>query len=94
MTIVFSSRAKSDITAHWEYVSSFSLDAADRVKSKLLQQLNVLSSYPDLGRVGRVDGTRELVISRTDLIAVYEVRQEIVRILRIVHGAQDWPARF
>ncbi len=44
-----------------------------------------------MGRLGRIDGTRELVISGTPYIAAYRIVGETVRILRILHGAQLWP---
>jgi toxin ParE1/3/4 len=44
-----------------------------------------------MGRKGRIEGTRELVISRTPYIAAYRIVDENIRILRILHGAQQWP---
>jgi toxin ParE1/3/4 len=37
-----------------------------------------------------VAGTRELVVSRTPFIVVYAVG-DAVELLRILHGAQQWP---
>ena len=44
-----------------------------------------------MGRVGRVRGTRELVIAGTPYIAAYRVKGRVILILRILHGAQLWP---
>jgi plasmid stabilization system protein ParE len=44
-----------------------------------------------MGRPGRIEGTRELVISRTPYIAAYRIVGNTVRILRVLHGAQQWP---
>jgi toxin ParE1/3/4 len=44
-----------------------------------------------MGRPGRIDGTRELVINSTPYIAAYRIEGETVRILRVLHGAQQWP---
>jgi plasmid stabilization system protein ParE len=44
-----------------------------------------------MGRAGRVEGTRELVISRTSYIAAYRIVGDVSRILRVLHGAQQWP---
>jgi len=46
-----------------------------------------------MGRLGRVAGTRELVLSRTPYIVIYEFRgpDEEIYILRLLHGAQRWP---
>jgi addiction module RelE/StbE family toxin len=50
-----------------------------------------LMKFPEMGRPGRVDGTRELVIQRTSYIAAYRITGTTVRILRVLHGAQMWP---
>ena len=47
-------------------------------------------SHPTLYRPGRVGGTREMVL-RTNYIVVYEVDESCVRILRLLHAAQQWP---
>jgi plasmid stabilization system protein ParE len=50
-----------------------------------------LVQFPEMGRPGRIEGTRELVISSTPYIAAYRIVDEAVRILRVLHGAQQWP---
>jgi plasmid stabilization system protein ParE len=44
-----------------------------------------------MGRPGRVIDTRELVIDRTPYIAAYRITGDKVRILRVLHGARQWP---
>jgi toxin ParE1/3/4 len=48
-----------------------------------------------VGRPGRVEGTRELAFPPLPYIAVYEIAgdRDEVRLLRILHGAQQWPQR-
>jgi toxin ParE1/3/4 len=46
---------------------------------------------PGIGRPGRIEGTRELVIHRTPYIAAYRISGNTVRVLRLLHGAQQWP---
>lgn len=53
----------------------------------------LLVKNPNVGRLGRVSGTRELVVSRTPYIVVYRVGAR-VEILAIIHGARDWPESF
>jgi len=48
-----------------------------------------LKTFPHRGRPGRMSGRRELVFA--PYIAVYQVKERIVEISRIYHGAQDWP---
>jgi toxin ParE1/3/4 len=66
------------------------LDTADRICRSIYQALQALRLYPQSGRLGSKDGTRELVISKTPYIAVYRVKDDSVEILHIHHGAQDW----
>jgi plasmid stabilization system protein ParE len=47
--------------------------------------------FPASGRTGRIARTRELVINGTPYVAAYAVTEITVRILRVLHGAQEWP---
>jgi len=51
-----------------------------------------LVRHPHIGP-GRVKGTRELVVNRTPYVVIYRVELQAVVILRLLHGAQQWPAR-
>lgn len=65
--------------------------AATSQDQEIEQQINPLTSQPEMGRIGRTKGTRELVISRTPFIAVYRIVGERIEMLRFLHGAQKWP---
>jgi toxin ParE1/3/4 len=52
-----------------------------------------LADYPESARPGRVQGTRELVVTGTPYVVVYRVEPSAVVILRLLHGAQRWPPR-
>ncbi len=58
------------------------------------QQVANLPHYLKLGRTGRVKGTRELIIARTPYIVVYRVKKDRILILRVLHGAMQWPSAF
>jgi toxin ParE1/3/4 len=55
------------------------------------RQIGCLCDFPEIGRLGRLAGTRELVINRTPFIAIYRTRPDSIQILRLLHGAQLWP---
>jgi len=75
----------------FDYIESESPKAAVLVDSRIEEQVSQLTQFPELGRPGRVDHTRELVISQTPYIASYCVYGDVVRILRVLHHAQLWP---
>ncbi len=49
-----------------------------------------LAEHPELGRVGRVGGTRELVVTGTPYLLVYRIRGDELQILRVLHGRRQW----
>jgi toxin ParE1/3/4 len=51
-----------------------------------------LADHPAMGRPGRVARTRELVVLGTPYIVVYRTEAPAVVVLRVLHGAQRWPA--
>jgi toxin ParE1/3/4 len=53
-----------------------------------------LIGHPQIGRPGRVNGTRELVVSGTPYVIAYRVDPGAVVILRLLHGARRWPTEF
>jgi toxin ParE1/3/4 len=56
---------------------------------KLYNEIRSLKQWPSRGRPGREEGTRELLFPPLPYIAVYRVREEMVEVLRIFHGARD-----
>jgi len=54
----------------------------------------LLPNNPEMGRPGRVPGTRELLIPRTPFIVPYRLVGNTIQILRIFHGARRWPEAF
>ena len=68
-----------------------SLTAALSQLDDIEGQTDRLADDPTLGRPGRVKGTRELVVNRTPFMVVYRINAEFIQILRVLHGAQQWP---
>jgi toxin ParE1/3/4 len=58
---------------------------------KVYAIIQSLKEWPYRGRVGREDGTRELVFSPLPYIAIYRVTDQSVEVLRIYHSVQNRP---
>lgn len=91
MKIEWRRLAYKDATDIADYIQLGNPAAALNVIEEIQTQIAILEHHPNMGRPGRVSGTRELIINRTPYIAVYLISKKAVTILRILHGAQRWP---
>jgi toxin ParE1/3/4 len=91
LKIQWSVLALTDRREIFDYIETDSPRAAVAVDDRIRSQVQALARFPNSGRIGRVDGTRELVIHGTPYVAAYRVVAGTVRILRVIHGAQRWP---
>ena len=65
--------------------------AAQRVAKTIYSAIAELRTFPYRGRIGLAENTRELVFAPWPYIAVYEIMQGQINVLRIRHASQDWP---
>lgn len=93
MKIAWHRLAEADLVEIAAYVAADSPDAAYRLLDAIDTHVQQLGRFPASGRVGRVTGTRELVIPSTPFIAVYRIDTKRVTVLRVLHGARRWPPR-
>jgi toxin ParE1/3/4 len=94
MEIIWRRVALSDLEGIRRYIAQENPWAGTRVQIMIRNAVEQLADYPNLGRSGRVEGTRELVIAGTPYIVVYRVLDNRLRILSVIHGARRWPERF
>ena len=50
-----------------------------------------LLTFPNRGRLGKKEGTREFVLSPLPYLIVYTVHDDAIYVVRLLHGAQQWP---
>ena len=93
--LVWSPEAIDDLAALRAYIEQDDPAAAQRVALHNVENVEtLLPDRPEMGRPGRVPGTRELVIPRTPFIVPYRLVGNTIQILRIFHGARRWPEDF
>ncbi len=86
--------AVDDLSDIAEYISQDNPETAQNIVSRLWTAVKSLAEQPEMGRPGRVYGTRELVVSNTPFVVPYRVVGSDIEILRVLHGARDWPKSF
>jgi len=92
MHIRWTDSAVRDFTSICDYIEKRAGAAtARRVALSIHHRVDLLAEFPAYGRIGRKADTRELVFSGLPWLAIYRVHENAVEIVRILHGAQQWP---
>jgi toxin ParE1/3/4 len=91
MRLRWTTPAANDLYNITQHIQRDNPVAAADVAQTLYDGCGSLRSFPYRGRKGRIDGTRELVFPGLPYIVVYQIHDQVAELLRIYHGAQDWP---
>ena len=92
--------ASQDFLGIVEWIKARNPPAAAKVGRHILDSVEGLVDHPFMGKPGRSPNTRELVITSYPYLIVYSVdpdkdetsdQQKTVNILRVLHGAMQWP---
>ena len=87
MEVRWSPEAAADFTSIVQYIRQDNPSAALRVARAIYNAIAQLNIFPNRGRSGRIDGTRELPLANLPFVVVYRVRENAVEIVRLLHGA-------
>ena len=93
MKLRWTNPALRDLTDIHAHIVEQNPVAALKVARLLRAQAEGLAAHPHIGRPGRIDGTRELVVSGSPFIIAYRLTKTTIDILAIRHGARAWPER-
>jgi toxin ParE1/3/4 len=88
MEVRWSTLAAEDLERIFQRIEKDNPTAPRNTVKAIYDGCAELRKFPHLGRPGRMSGRRELVFSP---YIVDQVKERIVEISRIYHGAQDWP---
>jgi toxin ParE1/3/4 len=91
VTIVWSPRAIEHLAHLRAYIGRDNPKAASRIAGALLDAVERLARLPNLGRPGRVAGTRELVVPGTPYVIPYRLRGDRLEVVAVFHARQKWP---
>ena len=94
MRIVWSRRAVRDLVTLRDTIAAESPRSAAQVAERILESVELLAGHPEMGRPGRVLGTRELVVPGTPYLIPYRVRERSLELIAMFHGRQRWPESF
>ena len=92
MTVEWTPTALRDLKSLHSYIAEDNSKAASAMVEAMLTAIASLARHPEMGRQGRVTGTRELVVA--PYVIAHRVRRTAIEIVAIIHGARRWPDSF
>lgn len=90
MKVIWTPEAEQDRDDIWLHIATENVRAASRLDELFSDAATRLADHPKLGRPGKIPGTRELIPHESYRL-VYEIDDEAVWILALVHTARQWP---
>ncbi|MBJ7314312.1 type II toxin-antitoxin system RelE/ParE family toxin [Rugamonas sp. CCM 8940] len=88
--LFWTSEAIQDRDDIYDYIETHNPAAALALDELFEEKAGRLVDHPGLGKPGRAVGTRELV-AHQNYILVYDTAGDLVRVLRVLHAARQWP---
>ena len=73
-----------------DYVAERHLAAAERLERMFRDKAETARRFPEIGRPGRVAGTREIIVHPNYLI-IYQITDSAIDIIRVLHSRQQYP---
>jgi len=90
MRLIWSSRSESELAAIVDYISDDNFDAALELDYHITSSAERLVDFPKMGKPGRIEGTRELIVHE-HYILIYEIMGDELLILSVLHTSRQWP---
>lgn len=82
--------ARRDLTEAVAYIARENRDAAQRLRARLLDAADHLTTFPAMGRSDAA-GRRLFAAPGTPFLLIYREEADHLLILRVWHGARQWP---
>lgn len=82
--------ALDDLDSTISYIAKEDLHAAQGVAQRIWRSAQSLVDNPKIGRVGRVSGVREKVVTELPYLLIYRIKNNDIEIIRLLHDRQSW----
>ena len=93
MRLIGTDLAVKDLEELRLHVEADNSRAAKDTILRILSTVKRLPKHPRLGRPGRVEGTRELVVPTVPYLVAYQLHGETITLLRVLHASRQWPTQ-
>lgn len=90
MELFWTREAIQDREDIYDYIEQDNPLAALSLDDLISERTAAIQDFPRMGRAGRIPGTFELIVHSSYMV-VYEIVETWIRVLNVVHTAQQWP---
>lgn len=91
MKAVWTRAAIRDLTQIREYIARENPGAAREIALKIVDATERIIQFPEVGRIGRVKGTRESIVPGTPYLIIYRMKKKAIHFISVRDGRTDWP---
>ncbi len=92
MKLIWTEPALADRDHIVRYIATDNRNAAIKIDTLMDETAESLFHAPQKGRLGRVEGTRELIMHRNYILVYgYDIENTTIYIVAVLHSAQQWP---
>lgn len=92
MPIFWHVGTREDFQAIRQFYHDHPPEAVTALIKAVFEAARRLEAHPQLGRAGRVAGTRELPVPGTKFLLAYQVTETRIIVLCVYHSSRQWPA--
>lgn len=92
--IIWLRTAKQNLAEELIFIRKEDPNVAKRIARLVKDSVDNLESFPEMGRMGRIKGTRELVFSKIPYIIPYRIKDGNIEILRFFHASRKLPKKW
>lgn len=94
MDVVYTPTALNDLESLFAYIGRNNLVAAKKMVAIIREAVELrLVEFPEMGRAGRVGGTRELSVAGTPYFMVYRYEKNNIEVVAVIHSRRRWPPK-
>lgn len=90
MKIIWSRSADKDLEEACGFIALDNLKAAQNLALRIYKIAEHLKKFPLLGKEGKIEGTRELILSDMPFTIVYRIEDDVIGISRIINHSRNW----
>jgi len=89
--LIWSPQSIEDRKQIYAFIAEHDRRAAGDMDGLFQKHASLLLSFPEMGKPGRVEGSRELVVHK-HYVLVYACTGDAVAILTVLHTSRQYPA--